>query len=75
MAGNPETLKVIKENIKEKFNISKSVKVKKFLGVYYKWGHDSKLMYGNVGAALLWLRLLDKYLVNKCNLKRRKADS
>ena len=36
MAGKPETLKVIKERIKEKFNISKSRKVKKFLGVYYK---------------------------------------
>ena len=24
-----------------------------------------KLMYGNVHAALLWLRLLEKYLVNK----------
>ena len=26
-------------------------------------------MYGNVDSALLWIRLLDKYLVNKCNLK------
>ena len=28
-----------------------------------------KLMYGNVDAALLWLRLLVKYLVNECSLK------
>ena len=31
-------------------------------------------MYGNVDSALLWLRLLAKYLVNKCNLNRRKFD-
>ena len=34
-----------------------------------------KLMYGNVDAALLWIRLLATYLVNECNLKRTKADS
>ena len=34
-----------------------------------------KLMYGNVDAALLWLRLLAEYLVNECNLKRSNADS
>ena len=32
-------------------------------------------MYGNVDAELLWIRLLGKYLVNECNLKRSKADS
>ena len=32
-------------------------------------------MYGNVDAKLLWLRLLAKYFVNECNLKRIKADS
>ena len=32
-------------------------------------------MYGNVDAALLWLRLLAEYLVNECNLKMSKADS
>ena len=32
-----------------------------------------KSMYGNVEAALLWLRLLDKYLVNECNLKSSKV--
>ena len=34
-----------------------------------------KLIYGNIDAALLWLRLLAKYLVNECNLKRSKAES
>ena len=33
-----------------------------------------KSMYGDVDAALLWLRLLAKYLFNECNLKRSKAD-
>ena len=37
--------KVIKKKIKEKFNISEFIKVKKFLGVYYKWGHDVKGTY------------------------------
>ena len=32
-------------------------------------------MYGNVGAELLRMRLLAKYLVNECNLKRSKAGS
>ena len=32
-------------------------------------------MYGNAEADLIWLRLLDKYLVNKCNLKRTKDKS
>ena len=45
MADKPETLKSIKENIKENFNISVSGKVKKFLGVYYKWGHNAKVKY------------------------------
>ena len=30
-------------------------------------------MYGNVDAALLWLRLIAKYLVNECNMVRSKA--
>ena len=34
-----------------------------------------KSMYVNVYTALLWLRLLAKYLVDKFNLKRSKADS
>ena len=34
-----------------------------------------KLIYGNVDAALLWLIMLSKYLVNECNIKRRNADS
>ena len=32
-------------------------------------------MHGNVNAALLWIILLEKYVVNECNLKRSKADS
>ena len=34
MAGKPETLKFIKEKIKEKFNMSDSRKVRNFIGVY-----------------------------------------
>ena len=34
-----------------------------------------KWMYKYVDAALLWLILLSKYLVNKCNLNKIKADS
>ena len=45
MAGNPETLKNIRENIKEKFNISESGKAKKLLGFYYEWGLDTKVTY------------------------------
>ena len=48
MAGKLETLKVIKENIKEKFNISEFGKVKKFLEVYYQWGHDEKSAYAKM---------------------------
>ena len=40
MAGKPEMLKVIKEKIKENFNI--------FLGVYYKRGHDTRGTYANM---------------------------
>ena len=42
MAGNTETLKVIKEKIRENFNISDSVKVNTFLRVYYKRVHNVK---------------------------------
>ena len=45
MAGHMETLNNIKENIKEKFNISESVKVNNFLGFYYEWGHYAKGEY------------------------------
>ena len=34
-----------------------------------------KLMYVNVDAALLWLRVLAEYLVNEYNIKMIKADS
>ena len=42
MDGKPQKLKNIKGKIKEMFKISKSEKVKNFLGVYYEWGHDAK---------------------------------
>ena len=48
MAGNPETIKDTKENIKEKLKISESGKVKKFLGVYYKWVHNAKGTYAKM---------------------------
>ena len=48
MAGNPETQKIIKENIKDKFKISESGKVKKSLGVYYKWSHNVKGAYAKM---------------------------
>ena len=34
-----------------------------------------KSMYRNVDTALLWIRMLAKHLVNRCNLKMIKADS
>ena len=42
MASKTETLKNTKEIIKEKFNISESGKVRKFLRVYYVWGRKAK---------------------------------
>ena len=48
MAGNLEILKVIKETIKEKFNISGSGYVKEFLGVYYDQGYDAKSTYAKM---------------------------
>lgn len=43
--GRMETLENIKYMIKLKFNIQESRKTKDFLGVYYKWGHDTKGSY------------------------------
>ena len=48
MAGKSETLKDIKENIKEKFNISSFVKVKTFIGVYCEWVHYEKGAYAKM---------------------------
>ena len=45
MSGKPETLEKIKDNIKLEFSIQESGKVKKFLRVYYEWGHDVKGSY------------------------------
>ena len=48
MAGKLETLKNIKEKIKEKFKISENRKVKNFLGVYYKWVHNAIGTYSKI---------------------------
>ena len=45
MAGKLEKLNNTKENIKEKFKISKFIKFRKFLGVCYEWGRDEKYTY------------------------------
>ena len=45
---------------------------KEFLEEYFIFLEES--MYGNVDAALLWLRLLAEYLFNEFNLQRSKAD-
>ena len=34
-----------------------------------------KSMYGNIDAEILWIRLLDQYLVNEYNIKRSKVGS
>ena len=44
----PESLQNTKYMINLKFNIQESGKVKKFLGVYYKWGHDAKGTYAKI---------------------------
>ena len=46
---------------------------KEFLKEYYIL--LGKLIYGKVDSALLWLRMMEQYLVNECNVKRSKADS
>ena len=48
MTGRLETLENIKEMIKLKFNIEYYWKVKRFLGVYCKWGHDAKGLYTKI---------------------------
>ena len=47
--------------------------MKGFLEEYYILLRKS--MYGNVDADLLWLRLLAKYLINKCNPKISNTNS
>ena len=42
MSGKQQILNIIKEKIKEKFNISESGNVKNFPGFYYEWGRDAK---------------------------------
>ena len=48
MTRKPKTLDKIKEMINLKLNIQESGKVKKFLGVYYKWGCGAKGLYNNM---------------------------
>ena len=48
MAVSTETLEKNKEIINLKLNIQECSKVMKFIGVYYKWGHDSKSLYANI---------------------------
>ena len=45
MAGRRETLETIKEIIKLKFNIQESGEVKKFIGVYFEWGNNAKVLH------------------------------
>ena len=45
MLEKSETLEKTKYKINMEFNIQESGKVKKFLGVYYEWGHDAKGFY------------------------------
>ena len=45
MAGKTENFNRIKENIKDKFNISESRKVKNFLGAYCERGCNVKVTY------------------------------
>ena len=48
MADNMESLNNIKENIKDKFNISQSGKINTFLGFHYEWGHYVKATYAKM---------------------------
>ena len=45
MAGNMETLKNLKENNKQKLNMSEYGIVGDFLGFYYEWGYYAKITY------------------------------
>ena len=54
MAGRQDTLENIKEIINLKFNIQESGKVKKFIRVHYKSGHDAKGPYAKM--------TMDKYI-------------
>ena len=56
-----ETLNNIKENIKEKFNISESGKVNNFLGFYYELGHYAKVTYAKMTINKYLKKLVDGY--------------
>ena len=61
MAGMTDKLENIKEMIKLKFNIQESVKVRNFLGAYYKWGHNAKGVYAKVTMEKNIKKLVDGY--------------
>ena len=45
MSGRPDRLEKINELIGLHFKIQESIKVKRFLGLYYKLGHDENFQY------------------------------
>ena len=47
--------------IKLEFNIKESGKVKKFLGLYYKWGHGAKGSYAKFTMDKYVNKLIDGY--------------
>ena len=61
IAGSPETLEEVKEMINLKFKIQESGKVKKFLRVYYGWGHDTKRSYAKTTMETDVNKLVDGY--------------
>ena len=61
MAGNIETWKNTKGNIKGKLNISGSGKVKKFLEVYYKWSREAKGTYAKTTTEKDTKKLVEGY--------------
>ena len=61
MAARSETLEKNKYMIKLKFNIQYSGIVKRFLGLYYEWGHDAKGMYAKITVEKYIKILVDGY--------------
>ena len=47
--------------IKLKFNIQEYGKAKKYLGVYYEWGHDAKGLYDKMTMDKDIKKLVDRY--------------
>ena len=61
MAGRLKTWENIKEMIKFKFKIQEYDNVNKFLGLYYKWGHDAEGPYAQMTMWKYVNKLLDVY--------------